>query len=481
MGQNNKQRRKLKAKERHQRRDRERRQRAAADPLGGADEAQLDDDQSGFEDVQAEERLAAELIERDQWARATGDRVRRRQVAVLLDQLIPEVVAAELEARLADAVARAWALGWLPGEVLRQCRRSISAHAEQLAAVALAADHARRYGTTLHPRWQRHVERLGLAEMPGWGWLAKMPPLAPSVDPPPWPDVVELGGAVLFELTQLRQVGPVIPPPGSPGALDRSMVDLAGQEASPAMTRVRRLLAKAESTTYEAEAEACMAKAQELMVRHAIDEAMLWAEAPSAANPTAVRLPVDDPYARAKASLVTVVAGAARCRAVIDVEYGLVTVIGFDHDLIWCETLYTSLLVQAQREMHRAGRGEPAGGRRRSRGFRSSFLSAYTFRVGQRLSEVTAEVERRWTDDRPPSGQGPSGSLVPVLADRKRAVDEAVEASFGSLRSLRSSGGTDPQGWHAGRHAADRADLSRPQVRPDGRSSPPRGELRGLV
>ena len=44
---------------------------------------------------------------------------------------------------------------------------------------------------------------------------------------------------------------------------------------SPVIDRVRALLAKAESTTYPAEADALLAKAQELITRHAIDAALL--------------------------------------------------------------------------------------------------------------------------------------------------------------------------------------------------------------
>ena len=41
------------------------------------------------------------------------------------------------------------------------------------------------------------------------------------------------------------------------------------------LAKVRALLAKAESTTFEAEAEALTAKAHQLMVRHTIDEALV--------------------------------------------------------------------------------------------------------------------------------------------------------------------------------------------------------------
>ncbi len=43
------------------------------------------------------------------------------------------------------------------------------------------------------------------------------------------------------------------------------------------LTTIRNLLAKAEATTFPAEAEAFTAKATELMARHRIDEALVWA------------------------------------------------------------------------------------------------------------------------------------------------------------------------------------------------------------
>ena len=54
--------------------------------------------------------------------------------------------------------------------------------------------------------------------------------------------------------------------------------------------------------------------------------------------------------------------------------------------------------------------------------------------------------------------------LAPVLAGRQAAVDRAVEELFPSVRR-RSGRAVDPAGWHAGRQAADAADLGTPHER----------------
>ena len=53
--------------------------------------------------------------------------------------------------------------------------------------------------------------------------------------------------------------------------------DKAARPESRMLTRIRALLAKAEATGFPEEAEALSAKAQELMARHSIDEALIAA------------------------------------------------------------------------------------------------------------------------------------------------------------------------------------------------------------
>ncbi len=221
--------------------------------------------------------------------------------------------------------------------------------------------------------------------------------------------------------------------------------------ASRMLTRIRALLAKAEATGFPEEAEALSAKAQELMARHSIDEALLDAQAPAKDAPGACRIGVEAPYEQAKAVLLDAVAGANHCRAVWNEAFGFSTVVGFEGDLEVVELLYTSLLVQATSAMTRAEAAQRAGGRRRTKTFRQSFLAAYAHRIGTRLAEA---AETQVTDD-----------LLPVLATREVAVTDRVDAMFPETTTTRLRGVTDEAGWTEGAEAADRAQVrSRPRL-----------------
>jgi Protein of unknown function (DUF2786) len=257
--------------------------------------------------------------------------------------------------------------------------------------------------------------------------------------------------AAVLALSTLSDVGPLpvlIPPPGShaPAGRRDATVD------DPVLVKVRALLAQAESTTFDAEAAAFTAKAQALMARHAIDAAVVWASSDRNEKPTTIRVPVDDPYADIKALLLHVVAQRSRCRAVRQVRYDLVSVIGFATDVAATEMLFTSLLVQSQAALQAQGVGQAPGSHTRSRSFRSSFLLSYTRRVDQRLAEINAFVEGGAADDH--------GSLLPVLAAHDGAVDDAVAGMFGELHHDVVRRSTDATGWARGKLAADLARLT---------------------
>jgi hypothetical protein len=230
------------------------------------------------------------------------------------------------------------------------------------------------------------------------------------------------------------------------------------------LEKVRALLAKAESTTFPEEAEALSAKAQELMARHAIDEAMVDAGAGAGADegPAGVRVPVDDPYASPKSILLSEVASANRCRAVWSKGFGFCTVLGFESDLEFVDVLYTSLLVQATSAMVAAGPQVDRGGRSRTRSFRQAFLLAYATRIGQRLRAAEAA-------SRAAAAEEYGDALLPVLADRSAAVQAAEAAAFPRLQQ-RSVSVSNAAGWAAGRAAADLALLSGRTEVPTGRA-----------
>jgi hypothetical protein len=49
--------------------------------------------------------------------------------------------------------------------------------------------------------------------------------------------------------------------------------------------------------------------------------------------------------------------------------------------------------------------------------------------------------------------------LLPVLRSRREAVETAVAELFPRVRTSRSRASVDAGGWHAGRAAAERADV----------------------
>ncbi|MFA1544491.1 DUF2786 domain-containing protein [Actinomadura monticuli] len=250
--------------------------------------------------------------------------------------------------------------------------------------------------------------------------------------------------------------------PGSAGA-GASAAGRSGARTARESTRdvdqrvlgkVRALLAKAESTEFPEEAEALSARAQELMARHSIDQALLAAETDDMGGPAGRRIPVDKPYDAPKAVLLTVVADANRCRAVWHRDLGFCTVVGFPADLGGVEVLFTSLLVQATSAMVYAGPRRDARGRSRTRSFRHAFLNAYAARIGERLRGAADEAADRAAAD------AGGKDLLPVLAARDQAVEEVVGTMFPNLAKGRAGSVSNHEGWVAGRTAADLASLN---------------------
>lgn len=216
------------------------------------------------------------------------------------------------------------------------------------------------------------------------------------------------------------------------------------------LERVRKLLAKAEGTSFEAEAAAFFAKAQELMQAHAITEAMLAKKRGSDERPVLISVRVPAPYATNKAALLHQVARANRCRTVMQRLPGTggmvaVELFGFAEDAEFVQALWTSLMVHAVGEMMKLGGGG------RTVEIRRSFLTGYSVRVGERLREanrIVAESADRTT--------GESMSLA--LLDREAQVEETLRARHPYLRQIRSAV-RHLDSYAAGRAAGGRADL----------------------
>lgn len=219
------------------------------------------------------------------------------------------------------------------------------------------------------------------------------------------------------------------------------------------LDRVRALLAKAESTQFEAEADVFTAKAQELMARHRIDSAILSMREPAASDsPSSRRVLVPAPYSDAKVILLANIAHANGCTVVWSKGPGYATVFGVGPELAAVDVLFASLLIQASGALRRHGTKVDPFGRRRTKSFRRSFLLSFAVRIGERLEATVAATV---SDARASAG----AALVPILADRAGRARAAAEAAFPRTRRLAPIA-TDGDGWHAGRVFADLVDLA---------------------
>jgi hypothetical protein len=449
MGKHNRQRRAAKAKRRSH----------AARPRDQQDDAYRPADEPSPTEPFSTRELAEALLELAASARQHVDDAVIAETTERLSTIEPSVVRREAERHALRLTGEIWNGGWQPTELVRQVQRATNATTARLALVVIAADHARRRAATLDPRWIEQLDRLDLPaiEQPA-GWLGAWA----ASDQAGWHAVVEAVVAYLRCLASLTRLPILIPPPG--GRPSGAAIDLTASANDPILERVRALLAQAESTTFEAEAEAFTAKAQELMTRHAIDRALVSEPAGRGEAPVTVRVPIDDPYVDAKSLLLHCVAESSRCRSVFHGQYAMSTVVGFAADVAGTEVLFTSLLVQAQTALQVAAATAPAGARTRSRSYRSAFLVAYAQRIGERLAEINAGVV---TDVEAETHR----SVLPILAARSSTVDATVDEMFGALRPSSVRGGYDPAGWAGGRLAADRAQLTRGDLPAGARST----------
>jgi Protein of unknown function (DUF2786) len=336
---------------------------------------------------------------------------------------------------LVQAVDAAWQRGWLPYDVREIVSRSLDESATSLVVDAIALSCSPHASSTVHPRWQRQLDEIGASVW--WegplleAWATR------HIETASYASRTE--SRLLTFLRRLPALPLILPLPG-----DRLMSAVRAGLDPKVLNRVRALLAKAESTSFPEEAEALSGKAQELMNRHALERAMLDADLPALA--TSRRMWLDKSYFKEKSQLVHVVSRAFRSRAVAYDGFGFVALVGDEVDLESVELLSTSLLVQATRAMVAVGGSAGKGSEARSRPFRKAFLVSYATRIGERLTALEDVPEV--ADER----------LLPVLADRKQAVDTLFDQMFTQTRTSRVTV-RSAAGWGAGRAAANVADI----------------------
>jgi hypothetical protein len=390
---------------------------------------------------------------------AGEERVAEQLVDALGTGFPAEEIQTAASAGLVTAVTRLWEQGWQVADLVHSVGRKLPAPDRRLLLrTVVRSAEPWRHLASADPEWLAQLEAVE-ADLPrasrdgtvvtGWTSAERLHRF----------DALHRAATLLGLLWTVPPLERISPPPSAWGdtAARRPTAPVAGAGAGDEkiLGRIRGLLAKAESTEFQPEAEALFAKAQELMTRYSIDHALLDGGDPAARGeqPIQRRLLIHDPYAKGKSALLAQVARANRCQSIWFAEAGFSSVVGFPTDLALTDLLFTSLVTQCSTAMQVASREV-----RQPRSFRESFTLAFAIRIGERLEAAAeagvAEAVAERGDD-----------LLPVLASRAEEVEEAFEAAFPRRRSsnFRVS---DGRGWDAGRAAADVASISatRPAV-----------------
>jgi hypothetical protein len=241
---------------------------------------------------------------------------------------------------------------------------------------------------------------------------------------------------------------------------------MTNEERIKQLEKIRGLLDKAESTEFPEEARLLSEKAQDLMTKYALtDHDLRLLSDPTTVDIVETReVKVFAPYSRAKGHVLSAAAKGNGCKVVFDSterkrsegNYRVMYLTGFSRDVDNAEMLYTSLLVQATKELLTTKRPEWEHGKTWS----NSFLIGYATEVGDRLRQrrrVVAQETVVIVD-------GAERNLLPVLASRTAKVEEAYEKRWGG--HLRSGPASQVRGggYGAGRTAGARANVGDPAV-----------------
>ncbi|MEI8239646.1 MAG: DUF2786 domain-containing protein, partial [Actinomycetota bacterium] len=263
----------------------------------------------------------------------------------------------DLDQRLRGRVDLLLDNGWQPADLAHLVRQHHSVRASRLV-VGYLAHHARRFDA---PRraphaWLEQLHDLGAYHrgdrtvvgghgdvLANWAKKEKVHP----------DDLAVAAVEVLDTLANAPRVAQLVEPPSkwpasNAGRTDPEPVD-PGQVDAKALKVIRALLAKAEATEFEAEADTFTAKAQELMTRHSIDAAILAASLTIGGHAGIVsrRVHIDSPYADEKAVFLSAIAHVNGAKCVWSPQASFSTIMGYPVDVQLTDVLFTSLMVQA--------------------------------------------------------------------------------------------------------------------------------------
>lgn len=249
------------------------------------------------------------------------------------------------------------------------------------------------------------------------------------------------------------------------------------------IAKIKALLDKAESTGFEKEADAFIAKAQELMMKYAIDDAMVRASGKKSKDEIVTRsVEVRRRFRGTQGQFLSGLARLFKCRVYFS-DYGEARlpyyIVGYEGDAIFVEILFESIRAQANGARLTAGIGlrkrvecndcggsgtypKSIGGGKcdtcKGKGIRqgSQGIQAHSFLEGY-FSRVLARCADRYRQQVEAAGS----SVALALRDKGQEVD-AWMGDHLDLRKARASRARsfDGNAYGKGHDAGNKADIS---------------------
>lgn len=209
--------------------------------------------------------------------------------------------------------------------------------------------------------------------------------------------------------------------------------------------KVKALLAKADSSEHEAERDAFYAKAQELIIKHAIDEADLAPEE----REKIIKVVIPRTPKRADDALFNAVCLQNSVKYITvggpnALNGRQAWLIGFPTDIEFCQALNASLVLQREADLERDWQSVSGV---HGKEWKASFRLHFAARIRTRLREFASKAQEN---------TAPGTGLV--LADRSAQV--AAHVANTETRLVKAQVRASSAGREAGNASANRADVS---------------------
>lgn len=221
--------------------------------------------------------------------------------------------------------------------------------------------------------------------------------------------------------------------------------------------RIQRLLKKAESTTFEKEADALIHKAEALRQQYRI-EMLLSDSYSSGTQPdnsvTGTRVRLRAPWIRHQLRLLATVARVNSCETLLLTPSGIATVIGAPDDVTHVVDLFSSLNRQRDHFMKTSAGAREAQDTGETSSYRRSFMLAYTDRIGTLLRRAAEEVITNLADSAPSAPE----AIVPALRERSLRARNTLDSLFPHTRRMTFTA-HHSKGFRDGRDAAEHSHL----------------------